>query len=60
MNSDALTVLYMIFEVCWRFFTSWTVPGTNITIGTFLLFLLFVSLAIRFIKRFFDNSNSDS
>lgn len=51
MTNDAKLVVQCLFETIWRFFTSWYIPGTNVTPATMALFLLLTALALRFLFR---------
>lgn len=52
MTADALLVVQCLFNVIWRLFTSWHIPGTATTPAAFFLFLGFAVVSIRFFKRF--------
>lgn len=58
MTADAEMVLVALFDTIWRLFTSWKIPGTNVTPAAFLIFLLFASLALRYLKNLFSLSSS--
>lgn len=51
MTSDAKAILSCLFDVVWRLFTSWDIPGTEITPAEFLFFLAFAGLSLRFLFR---------
>ena len=51
MTSDALLVVQCLFSTIWSLFTSWYIPGTNVTPAQFFLFLGSASLGITFIVR---------
>ena len=51
MTSDALLAVQCIFTTIWSLFTSWYIPGTNVTPAQFFLFLSCASLGITFIVR---------
>lgn len=58
MTADAELVLVALFDTIWRLFTSWKIPGTNVTPAAFLIFLLFAALALRYLKNLFTLSSS--
>lgn len=53
MTSDALAILDCIFGTVWRIFTSWNIPGTNVTPGMFLIFLVVAGVGLRLLSSFF-------
>lgn len=54
MTHDAFQVLRFIFGWGYRFLTGFKIPGTNITPAALLFLILFVSVAIRFIRSLTD------
>lgn len=56
MTADAALVVQALFNVIWSLFTSWTIPGFNVTPMEFAIFGLFMALVIRFIKRLLAKS----
>lgn len=58
MSADALLVIQALFSMIWQFFTSWEIPGTHATPGGFLVFILFASFGIRFLKSFDGGGSS--
>lgn len=63
MTADAIMVVRFIFSTIWRFFNSWYIPGTRVTPAMWFIFMLFVLLVFRTLKRFgfllSDSSTSD-
>lgn len=51
MSSDVLGVFQALFVTVWSIFTSVTIPGTNVSLGSFLLLLVVAPMSIRFIVR---------
>lgn len=51
MTQNALDVLTFIFAWGWRFLTGIRIPGTNVTPGAVLFFILLVDLSINFARR---------
>lgn len=51
MTNDAKLILNCLFDTIWRLFTSWDIPGTNITPAEFILFLAFAGVSLRFLFR---------
>lgn len=56
MTQNALTVLQFLAAWGWRFLTGFYIPGTNVTPGAMLFFILFVSVVVNFIRRVIDVS----
>lgn len=51
MSSDVLGVFQALFTTVWSIFTSVTIPGTNVSLASFLLLLVVAPMSIRFIVR---------
>lgn len=47
MTNDALSVVSVLFGSVFRLFTSWYIPGTNVTPAVALFGILFISLVFR-------------
>lgn len=67
MTSDAIRFYLGYIPHIWKFFTSWYIPGTNVTPAAMCFFVLAVGLVIRTFKRLtsvsdasFGSSNSRS
>lgn len=54
MTSDGLLVLECLFSTVWRLFTTWNIPGTAVTPGGFLAFLVLAGIVLRWLSRLFD------
>ena len=54
MTNDGILVLECLFGNIWRLFTSWNIPGTEVTPGGFLAFLVFGGIVLRWLSRLFD------
>lgn len=54
MTDDAVKVVQSLFSVIWRIFTSWYIPGTNVTPAMMALFLASAGIGLRLLIRFFD------
>lgn len=52
MTNDAVLVLQSLFQTIWRLFTSWHIPGTNVTPASFFLFLSVAGIGLTFVLRF--------
>ena len=57
MTSDALLVVNFLFTSIWGFFTSWYIPGTNVTPAAFFFFLLSVFAIIRIFNKRLGGDN---
>jgi hypothetical protein len=67
MTTDALYFYTGYIPQIWKFFTSWYIPGTDVTPASLSFFVLAVGLVIRTFKRLtsvsdasFGSSNSRS
>lgn len=54
MTNDGILVLRCLFGNVWRLFNSWYIPGTKVTPASFLMFLAFAGLVLRWLSRLFD------
>lgn len=54
MTQNAIDVLTFILAWGWRFLTGYYIPGTNVTPGAMLFFILLASLVINFFRRLFN------
>lgn len=52
MSSDARLVLECLFDTIWRLFTSWHIPGTDVTPAAFFFFLAAAGIGLTFVTRF--------
>lgn len=52
MSNDALLVLKCLFETIWRLFTSWHIPGTDVTPAAMFFFLAAAGIGLTFVTRF--------
>lgn len=57
MTADALLVVKTLFDVIWRLFTSWKIPGTNTTPAAWFLFVAMAVLALRVMKTLISGLN---
>lgn len=51
MTDDAILVLECLFQTIWTLFTSWYIPGTDVTPAGAFMFFAFAGLALRFLYR---------
>lgn len=52
MTNDAMLVLQSIFQVIWRLFTSWYIPGTDgVTPAMAALFFVAAGIGLKFVLR---------
>lgn len=47
MSADAIAIVKFLFETIWKLFTSWYIPGTNVTPAAMAFFLLVSSFVLR-------------
>lgn len=59
MTSDALLVVRFLFTEVWSLFTSWYIPGTNVTPAAMAFFLLSAFAVIRILKYFFIGGSDE-
>lgn len=52
MSGDVFQFLGSCIAQFWRFFTSWNVPGTNVTVGGWILFALSAGVLFRILAKF--------
>lgn len=52
MSNDALLVVRCLFQTIWRLFTSWHIPGTDVTPAAFFFFLAAAGIGLTFVTRF--------
>lgn len=61
MTNDALLVVEAIFDLIFRLFTSWYIPGTNVTPAVAIFGIAFIVLSFRLVSKLlgvFDASDS--
>lgn len=58
MTGEVLTLMTGLFAQFWRLFTSWHVPGTNLTPAGWFLFLLSAGVLFRFLAKLGFGRNS--
>lgn len=51
MTNDALSVVSVLFGSIFQLFTSWYIPGTNVTPAVALFGILFITLVFRFLAH---------
>lgn len=52
MTSEVFSFLKQCFALFWKLFTGWIVPGTNVTVGAWILFALSAGVLFRFLAKF--------
>lgn len=52
MNSDFLMCLRALLSGVWKIFTSWNIPGTNVSPAALGVTLLAMWVVIKFVLRF--------
>lgn len=63
MTDDALLVLKTLFQTIFSLFTSWYIPGTNVTPAVAFFGILFLSILFRVLSRLlglWDEGKGDS
>lgn len=53
MTQDAILVLQTLFNAIWRLFTSFHIPGTNVTPAAAFLFFIVAGIGLKFLSRMF-------
>lgn len=59
MTADALAIVQFLFTTIWGMFTSWYIPGTNVTPAAMAFFLLASAIIIKIIKTYLFGGNDD-
>lgn len=59
MTGDAILVVQALFSMIWRLFTTWHIPGTNVTPASWAFFALSAVLVIRVCRMLFGYHGSD-
>lgn len=59
MSADFLRVLYFIFHTCWRFATSWYIPGTTVTPASWAFFSLVLLGVVKYLKSYVGGGDND-
>lgn len=49
MTSNAILAIRCIFEQSWRLFTSWHIPGTNISPAAWLIFAVVFYIGLKMV-----------
>lgn len=60
MTSDAILVLQALFQIVWKLFTSWYIPGTRVTPAAMGFFLLTSVFVLRRLKEFFGGGGDSN
>ena len=55
MTRDAILIVKFLFDTGWAFFTSFTIPGTNVTPAEWGFFGLFVMVALKIARSYFTS-----
>lgn len=58
MTNDALAVLNCLFQTIWSLFTTWHIPGTNVTPAGFFLFLISAGIGLRYALMILHRPNN--
>lgn len=53
MSGNALLIVQFVFTAIWRLFTSWHIPGTNVSPAAMAFLVLASSFILRWIKKYF-------
>lgn len=51
MTKDALSFLSGVIDVLFKIFTSWHIPGTNVTPAMWFVFILSFGILFRFLGK---------
>lgn len=60
MTSAAVEILALVFRVVWRLFTSWNIPGTNVSPALWVFGFIVIGLFGRFFSRIIFSVDLDS
>lgn len=58
MTSDTIQIVRFLFTTIWAMFTSWYIPGTNVTPAGMAFFLLVASFVLRTIGYVLNRSGA--
>lgn len=58
MTSDFKAVVACLFETIWKLFTSWNVPGTNVSPAEMGLFFIAAGIGLRFVFGFLTGNRA--
>lgn len=59
MTADVVLIIRTLFTSVFSLFTSWYIPGTNVTPASFFIFLIVAFLVLRVISRVFGGGDKD-
>lgn len=51
MTNDSLSVVSVLFQSVFRLFTSWYIPGTNVTPAVAIFGIAFIMLSFRLVSK---------
>lgn len=60
MSSDALQIVKALFDILWKLFTGWHIPGTEMTPAGLALFLGSAGIALRFVLQVFSSNSASA
>lgn len=60
MAADSILVIRSLFTTIWSLFTSWHIPGTNVTPAAWAFFALTAVLVFRIFRRLFGSGGDEN
>lgn len=60
MSNDAIAVVKCLFQTIWQLFSSWHIPGTDVTPAAFALFLISSGIGLRYVLQFLHSPNASA
>lgn len=60
MSDDALQIVKSLFDIIWTLFTSWHIPGTEMTPAVLALFIAAAGIALRFVLQLFSSNSASA
>lgn len=60
MTNDAVAVVKCLFQTIWQLFSSWHIPGTDVTPAAFALFLISSGIGLRYVLQFLHSPNASA
>lgn len=60
MSDSALQIVGALFEVIWKLFTGWHIPGTEMTPMGLALFFASAGIGLRFVLQLFGSNSASA
>lgn len=60
MSDSALQIVKALFEIVWKLFTGWHIPGTEMTPMGLALFFASAGIGLRFVLQVFSSNSASA